>query len=149
MKRGGAYDGYKGETPVWYWISFIPQLLGALNGRESGYVRQILMKLAKNFPQSLHFQLRSKKEKLMVQKRQHMMKTSQPATPDVEMADVNVKRYAWEYVDEIMGLLKTAFPLLALSMETMCDQIINKLKPTTDEDIYRLILALLDDGVKV
>lgn len=53
-----------------------------------------------------------------------------------------------EYVDQIMALLKTAFPLLALSMETMVDQIINKLKPTTDEDIYRLIVALLSDGIQ-
>jgi transformation/transcription domain-associated protein len=104
----------------------------------------------------------------MVLKKQHSMKTpSQPDTPNadggeggnlptpvvgvvpMQMNDIAVKRHPWEYVDEIMGLLKTAFPLLALSMETMCDQIINKLKPTTDEDIYRLILALLNDGVQV
>ena len=60
-----------------------------------------------------------------------------------------IKRHSWEYVDEIMALLKTAFPLLALSMETMADQIINKLKPTMDEDIYRLIIALLNDGIQV
>jgi transformation/transcription domain-associated protein len=46
-----AYEGYKGETPVWYWISFIPQLLTALSGKECMHARQILMKLAKNFPQ--------------------------------------------------------------------------------------------------
>lgn len=148
-----AYDGYKGDSPVWYWIGFIPQLLVGLSGRESGIVRQILMKLAKNFPQSLHFQLRSTKEELMAMKKQHGIRTaSQPDTPEAEPMQqdgINVKRHPWEYVDEIMGLLKTAFPLLALSMETMCDQIINKLKPTTDEDIYRLILALLNDGVQV
>lgn len=68
-----------------------------------------------------------------------------PQTP----TGVSVRRQPWEYVDEVMALLKTAFPLLALSMETMCDQIINKLKPTTDEDVYRLIVALLNDGVIV
>lgn len=46
-----AYDSYKGDTPVWYWISFIPQLLTALSGRECVHVRHILMKIAKNFPQ--------------------------------------------------------------------------------------------------
>jgi len=48
-----------------------------------------------------------------------------------------------------MALLKTAYPLLALSMETMVDAILGRLKPTTDEDIYRLIVALLNDGVQV
>jgi transformation/transcription domain-associated protein len=52
-------------------------------------------------------------------------------------------------VEEVMALLKTAFPLLALSMETMVDQMAQRLKPTTDEDIYRLIVALLNDGVQV
>ena len=58
-------------------------------------------------------------------------------------------RQPWEYVEEIMSLLKTAFPLLALTMETMVDQILQRLKPTTDEDIYRLIVALLNDGVQM
>lgn len=46
-----AYESYKGDTPVWYWISFVPQLLTALSGKEREHARQILMKLAKNFPQ--------------------------------------------------------------------------------------------------
>ena len=62
--------------------------------------------------------------------------------------NANAKRFAWEHVDEIMALLKTAFPLLTLSIETMIDQIIHKLKPSTDEDIYRLIVALMNDGVQ-
>lgn len=63
--------------------------------------------------------------------------------------DANSRRQPWEYVEEIMALLKTAFPLLALTMETMVDQILQRLKPTTDEDIYRLIVALLNDGVQI
>ncbi len=83
----------------------------------------------------------------------------QSASEDVAMADADAgdandesgsaKRFAWEHVDEIMSLLKTAFPLLTLSMETMVDQILHKLKPSTDEDIYRLIVALMNDGVQV
>ena len=60
-----------------------------------------------------------------------------------------VRRQPWDVIEEIMAHLKTAFPLLALSMETVVDQILQRLKPTTDEDIYRLIVALLNDGVQV
>jgi transformation/transcription domain-associated protein len=61
----------------------------------------------------------------------------------------DLKRHPLDYVDEITALLKTAFPLLTLSMETMVDQILYKLKPSMDEDIYRLIVALMTDGVQV
>jgi transformation/transcription domain-associated protein len=47
-----------------------------------------------------------------------------------------------------MALLKTAFPLLALSMESIVEQILHKMKPSTDEDIYRLVVALLNDGIQ-
>ena len=59
-----------------------------------------------------------------------------------------VRRPAWEYADEIMSVLKTAFPLLALSMETMVDQISKFFKCPPDEDAYRLIGALLNDGLQ-
>lgn len=55
----------------------------------------------------------------------------------------------WEYVDEILGILKTAYPLLSLSMETFVDQIYQRFKCTEDEDAYRLVVALLSDGVQV
>lgn len=58
-------------------------------------------------------------------------------------------RQPWEHVDEIMSILKTAYPLLALSMETMVDQIQQRFKCTPDEDAYRLIVALLNDGIQV
>ena len=46
-----------------------------------------------------------------------------------------------------MSVLKTAFPLLALSMETMVDQIQKHFKCPADEDAYRLIVALLNDSL--
>ncbi|KAF8460620.1 hypothetical protein BDZ91DRAFT_851440 [Kalaharituber pfeilii] len=58
------------------------------------------------------------------------------------------RRPAWEYADEIMSVLKTAFPLLALSMETVGDQISKFFKCPPDEDAYRLIVALLNDGLQ-
>lgn len=56
-------------------------------------------------------------------------------------------RHPWDYIEEIMAVLKTAFPLLALSMEMIVDQISSRFKPTPDEDIYRLISALLTDAL--
>jgi transformation/transcription domain-associated protein len=53
----------------------------------------------------------------------------------------------WDHVEEISAILKTAFPLLALSMETMLDQIQKNFKCPPDEDAYRLIVALLNDGL--
>lgn len=47
-----------------------------------------------------------------------------------------------------MAILKTAFPLLALSMEMIVDQVSTRFKPSPDEDIYRLISALLADSLQ-
>jgi transformation/transcription domain-associated protein len=58
-------------------------------------------------------------------------------------------RHAWDHVDEIVSILKTAFPLLALSMETFCDQVTQRFKQSADEDIYRLVNALLYDAFMV
>ncbi|CAJ0633674.1 11146_t:CDS:2 [Entrophospora sp. SA101] len=54
----------------------------------------------------------------------------------------------WEHVEDIMSTLKASFPLLALAMETVVDQIQQHLKPNSDGDIYRLIVALLNDGLQ-
>lgn len=53
-----------------------------------------------------------------------------------------------EYVEEIASNLKTAFPLVALSIELVCDQISSRFKAIPDEDIFRLISALLQDGLQ-
>jgi transformation/transcription domain-associated protein len=68
--------------------------------------------------------------------------------PQQGQSQSQVKRLPWEYAEEIMSVLKTAFPLLALSMETMGDQISKFFKCPPDEDAYRLIVALLNDGLQ-
>lgn len=55
-------------------------------------------------------------------------------------------REPWEHVEEIMSILKTAYPLLALSMESMVDQLLGRLKPTVEEDVCRVLAALLVDS---
>lgn len=58
-------------------------------------------------------------------------------------------RAAWEHVDEILQSLKTNFPLLILSLETMVDQVQHKFKPTPEEEVYRSICMLLSDAIQV
>ncbi|KAF9453072.1 FAT-domain-containing protein [Macrolepiota fuliginosa MF-IS2] len=57
-------------------------------------------------------------------------------------------RQASELVDEVLQVLKTTFPLLILSLETMVDQIHQKFKPPQEEDIYRHICLLLQEAIQ-
>lgn len=241
-----GFDDFKGETPIWYWITYIPQLLTGLGYKEGPRVNQILLSIAKSYPQALYFQLRTNREDMLVIKKNQEAKekarqraqstasngkpsaspsvqkqetpkpegdssrpgtatggeattqiktenaesngtpTSAPAasaaatstptpaptaTPaaanagangqtngqstdaataqsaQAAQADKNQKKPPWELTEEIMSVLKTAFPLLALSMETMVDQIAKHFKCPPDEDAYRLIVALLNDAL--
>ena len=202
-----AFEDFKGETPVWYWITFIPQLLTSLSHREAKLSRAVLLKIAKLFPQSLYFLLRTTREDMLAIKKQQdqnqerLNRTKQPpsakqdspntrstpngrpgsssrpgtangenltnghrpgatelpkhepngkhhTTPDAE-PETQPPKKPWEYSEEIMAVLKTTFPLLAFSMETMVDQIQKCFKCPPDEDAYRLIVALLNDGLTV
>ncbi|KAI8819858.1 uncharacterized protein EV422DRAFT_620718 [Fimicolochytrium jonesii] len=170
-----TFDDYKGETPVWYWTTFIPQLLAALSSREAPQAKEILKKIAKQFPQALYFQLRTTREETLALKKSQAAESQRMRPPEqssqiptipensvpgqadgptptnaanpIHVPAAPRKFQAWEHVEEVNAVVKTAFPLLALSMETMLDQIMQRLKPTTDEDIYRLIVALLHDGL--
>lgn len=216
------FDEYKGETPVWYWITFIPQLLTGLGHKEAAKANFILKKIAKSYPQALFFQLRTNREDMLGIKKQQDMKeakmkaraqaqsqasngsssiktennngarsesasASRPGTASAESipaiktepgeangnnasangvpvngtstngptsapqdatsAQGSQKKPPWEYSEELLGNLKTAFPLLALSMEAMVDSISKNFKCPPDEDAYRLIVALLNDGL--
>ncbi|ROT39320.1 transcription-associated protein [Sodiomyces alkalinus F11] len=265
-----GFDDFKGETPIWYWITFIPQLLTGLGHKEAPRVHQILTKIAKSYPQALYFQLRTNREDMAVIKKnqeakekarqraqsaaaasnpgqpgaaspqlpkqdgagsrpgtaggeasissapgavktepgatngatngntsvaaapggnananananangqtgqqqqqqqqqnnaaqQAAQQTNQQQTPTPQQAQQRPpsqqmhqappgrgqKRPPWELTEEIMSHLKSAFPLLALSMETMVDQIQKNFKCPPDEDAYRLIVALLNDAL--
>ena len=196
------FDEYKGDTPVWYWITFIPQLLTGLGHKEAPKAHGILAKIAKSYPQALYFQLRTNREDMLQIKKNQEAKEekerrakaaaqggkpdsptanrsetpsasrpesssgSRPQTANAEVKMEGVestngtkegseaaqakpaeKKPPWEHTEEILAVLKTAFPLLALSMETMVDQISKHFKCPPDEDAYRLIVALLNDGL--
>ena len=217
-KVAKAFEDFKGDTPVWYWVTFIPQLLTSLSQKEARISRSILSKIAKIYPQALYFQIRTNREDMQSIKKQNdqkmerlnMQKQNSPkpkadttestndkqngssrpntsngdtimtntapdgdstkatngttngtsASPkrepgvqaptkeeDETSKDPQPAKKPWEYSEDIMQALKTAFPLLALSMETMVDQIQKHFKCPPDEDAYRLIVALLNDGL--
>lgn len=71
-------------------------------------------------------------------------------TPPQNSTDASPQpRQPWDYVDEILALMKTGHPLLVLTIETMVDQILQKFKVTAEEEIYRLVSMLLVDAVQV
>ncbi|KAG2141739.1 uncharacterized protein EDB93DRAFT_1329829 [Suillus bovinus] len=74
--------------------------------------------------------------------------SAQSASGASDTQPTYVIRQSWEHVDEVVQILKTAFPLLILSMETMVDQILQRFKATPEEEIYRLICMLLLDAVQ-
>jgi len=211
------FEEFKGDTPAWYWITYIPQLLNSLSRQEAPIARSILGKLAKTYPQALYCHLRTTREDMVVLKKNYEQKEAkekaakakqqqqqqqqqqsqgspvvkqgspearadssgtQPTTATGESKAVSdgtsnatvktegpvqgspaingapqpadappVPKKPWDHVEEISAILKTAFPLLALSMETMLDQIQKNFKCPPDEDAYRLIVALLNDGL--
>jgi transformation/transcription domain-associated protein len=75
-----AFEDFKGETPVWYWITFIPQLLTSLSHREGRLTKTILVKIAKVFPQALYFLLRTSREDMLaIKKKQEQRQQEQRA----------------------------------------------------------------------
>ncbi|EMD40733.1 hypothetical protein CERSUDRAFT_111311 [Gelatoporia subvermispora B] len=56
-------------------------------------------------------------------------------------------RQSWEHIEEVMQILKTAFPLLILSLETIVDQLLTRFKASPEEEIYRLVCMLLHDAI--
>lgn len=63
--------------------------------------------------------------------------------------DSSPHKSTWECVEEIVQLLKTAFPLLTLSLETIVDQLITRFKQNPEENIYHHIVLLLGDAMQV
>ena len=157
-----ACDNYSGETPIWYWITFIPQLIQLLSHRQAKFARKLLMQIAKSFPQSLYYYLRTSKEDFALMKRSSLAASQRAAptqnkdapadAPKNDEADKDPAkdshRFPADHVEEILNILKTAFPLLALTMENMAEQLQQRFKPSNDEDIYRLTNALLNDALQ-
>ncbi|KAG8901590.1 hypothetical protein FRB99_005203 [Tulasnella sp. 403] len=175
-----AFDAYKGDLALWYWITVIPQLLLSLTYREAPHARNMLIHLAKNYPQALFFHLRTLREDLGPLRKKHAqtLAAAQAESQAKGNEGANVKaegqasagevsgsnangakpgtattvprgpRQPWDNVDEIVAILKTAFPLLALTMETMVDQFAQRFKATQEEELVRYFNALLMEALQ-
>ncbi|KAJ1736005.1 transcription-associated protein 1 [Coemansia biformis] len=167
-----AFDAYNGEMPTWYWIALVPQLLTGLDAPYSRQSQQILLRIAKQHPQALYYMLRTAREETLALRRQQQQQqqaatpadrtppgassvdpttsgAAPPAAPAPTSAAAAPAAGAQPAIEELMSKLKTAHPLLTLSMEAMIDQIVHRLKPCPEEDIYRLVLVLLADGLQL
>ncbi|KAI0320805.1 FAT domain-containing protein [Amylostereum chailletii] len=58
------------------------------------------------------------------------------------------QRHPTDYVEEILQILKTAFPLLVLNMEQVVEQIFSRFKANQEEEVYRLICMCLQDAMQ-
>ncbi|KAL0949509.1 hypothetical protein HGRIS_009561 [Hohenbuehelia grisea] len=183
-----AFDTYKGDAAIWFWISLVPQLCLSITMRETKQARYLLLNIAKHYPQSVFFHVRAAREEIMTSKKLAAMRaqyaqnvsaasevkreqsangesskndqpngdaaqpdTQRPAVPPVlsGMEPITVpSRQACEYVEEVVQTLKTSFPLLVLTMETVVDQVLTKFKCSADEDLYRHLCMLLSDAVQ-
>ena len=65
----------------------------------------------------------------------------QSNSPAVE--DGRPRKTSLEETDDLLAILKTGYPLLALSMENMVDHIVNRLRASPDEDLLRILRTLL------
>ncbi|KAJ2764902.1 transcription-associated protein 1, partial [Coemansia nantahalensis] len=115
-----AFDAYNGEMPTWYWIALVPQLLAGLDAPFSRQAQQILLRIAKQYPQALYYVLRASREETLAHRRRQpqMAPPADAAAPDAPLA-----AGAQPAIEELTSKLRTAHPLLILSMEAMIDQI--------------------------
>ncbi|EEB09408.1 transcription-associated protein [Schizosaccharomyces japonicus yFS275] len=171
-----SFESFKGELVTWHWITFIPQLLTSLSHSEHRCARQILARIAKTYPQALYYQLRTTREDYAIIKKRtraaieksshpeessfnmqssplmftanHSSNESHTDTMDEMRQMASAPRQPWEHVEDIMSILKTAYPLLALTMETLINQIQTRFKCKSEEDSLRLIVALLQDALQ-
>ncbi|OWB72805.1 hypothetical protein B5S31_g2527 [[Candida] boidinii] len=145
-----TFESHQGEVPVWHWITFIPQLVTSLSHKEAKLVRELLIRIAKSYPQALHFQLRTTREDFAIIRRQVSQRNgTNPNDLSQSFANVPIsQRQPWQHVEEIMGILKTAYPLLSFSLESLVDHISQRFKCDPDSDAYRLVVALYNDGVQ-
>lgn len=202
-----TFENSKTDIPTWYWITFIPQLLSALSHKEGKMARSILINIVKEYPQAIHFHLRTAREDYLNYEQQLVAikgkeqqekkpieadKTTGESTSantneiasavakssndsssiDANAANkevasskmkaeeapvqennqnaqslINVRKQPWDYLDELTRVLKTSYPLLALTLEFLTDQVISSKKVVSpDETFYRIIATLLNEA---
>ncbi|KAL7422906.1 transcription-associated protein 1 [Cryptotrichosporon argae] len=83
-----AFEQFKNtDSTVWYWITLIPQLLMSLSHREAKIARQILLAIAKKYPQALFYNLRVCREDFGAAKKQQQAQLQRQAAQARKIAE--------------------------------------------------------------
>ncbi|KAJ1517420.1 hypothetical protein HMI55_007110 [Coelomomyces lativittatus] len=118
MLLTSTLEMHKSDLAIWYWLTFIPQLLTMLlDEKQAKHAKYILSKIAHSYPQALHYPLRALKEEM-------------PNNSSVE---------------EVMSILKKSAPLLVLTLETMIEELTLRLQPLPKEEMYHFLVTSIND----
>ncbi|KAJ7700136.1 hypothetical protein B0H17DRAFT_1158131 [Mycena rosella] len=162
-----AFDTYKGDAAYWFWITFIPHLcihypqalfFQLRTTREELMQRKAVLARAQAASADPSRQPEAAgaaaggDHPMPAATDDSQAQRSAPVNPGAgahAAADAGgYPRQAWDYVEEVVQLLKTAFPLLVLSLETIVDQVAGKFKSSSEEDTYRHLCMLLSDALQ-
>lgn len=76
--------------------------------------------------------------------------TVPPPSPHSAVENTPIQqKTGWDIIEELVQCVKTAFPLLILSLETMTDQFHTRFKNSAEEDGYRMSGILITDMAQV
>lgn len=63
-----------------------------------------------------------------------------------ELSSVQPRKHPLESAEDLLSILKTGYPLLALTMENAMEHIVHRLRSTVDEDFYRVLTSLIGEA---
>lgn len=122
--------------PEWMWIPWIPQLLTSLGRTEHHASKRILAGICVRYPQALYFFLRTYYlERLDANQNARADKsTGKAASKDSTSSN---------YAQELVNTLRKSHPGLWVAMEAITDELINRFRPSFEEELPTAINALL------
>lgn len=60
-----------------------------------------------------------------------------------------LRKHPVEAAEELLSILKTGYPLLALTMENVMEHIVHRMRSTVDEDFYRVLTSLIGEAYQL
>jgi transformation/transcription domain-associated protein len=152
-----AFETYRGEYPLWYWISFIPQLLTFLKTSSFKVIIQNFYHIAKNFPQAMIYHLNcalppgeafSESENLNESADQlngQNVKSENPSEntdPTSKILQNDGFKSSTKFLKDIAGMIKSLYPLFFNTADLVIAQLMSKLSPSPEENTYYHIKQL-------
>lgn len=64
-------------------------------------------------------------------------------------AAATLRKHPVEAAEELLSILKTGYPLLALTMENVMEHIVHRMRSTVDEDFYRVLTSLIGEAYQL